>query len=193
MRARRLTFKHSRRSSATTSSFECPRSRRSSLVGTPCSSSGLTKALGLSVRSPSLRPHACQFAAGGGQLRAASRRGRVASAGSRCAADRGRHHHGDRDVRRLCLSTVRAPPDDRRTGGRRTMNPPASITITPVRVADLRSSTPSSDPSIVLWWSHASAGPRGARPRTRPSAPPVSCHYACSSQSLGAARCPCDR
>ena len=43
----------------------------------------------------------------------------VASAGSRCAANRGRHHHGDRDVRRHCLSTVRAPPDDRRTAGRR--------------------------------------------------------------------------
>src|SRR5262245_952663 len=56
----------------------------------------------------------------------------MASAGSRCDANRGRHHYGDRDVRSRCLSTVRAPADDRGT-----MNASASITITPVRVADL--------------------------------------------------------
>src|SRR5262245_19579352 len=92
-----------------------------------------------------------QSATSGRRLRVPTRRFPLAGSGDGCSSNRGWLDHGDRDLRARQFPGVRAPADFGRGAGdehmsliysiahvrRETMNAPASITITPVRVADL--------------------------------------------------------
>src|ERR687896_411430 len=88
------------------------------------------------VRQHAVRGHPRQRAARGRGLRAQAGRRRVRTAGDRRSAGAGRGRHRDRHLRRRGVRALR-PAGHAQRGGGYEMNAPASITVTPVFVADL--------------------------------------------------------
>ena len=86
--------------------------------------------------STPVRGHSRERSARGRGLRAQAGRRRVRTAGDRRPAGAGRGRHRDRHFRRRGVRALR-PAGHAQRGGRYEMNAPASITVTPVFVADL--------------------------------------------------------
>ena len=89
-----------------------------------------------SVRQYAVRDHPRQRSACGRGLRAQAGRRRVRTAGDRRPAGAGRGRHRDRHLRPRGVRALR-PARHAQRDGRYEMNTPASITVTPVFVADL--------------------------------------------------------